>query len=326
MVQRIDDVGDVFAHAAAGIPFTGQQLRCLVDEVGREDLVDGTFLVGPVEAVKTVGEEAEGSKDEDTSGLAVLERTGNLKAALAGGNHVVIDNDIFSCHTGAEKFVGNDGISSVHDPGVVASLIEHTHVKTQHVGDVDSPLHAALIRTDDHHVIGINREILHIPEKALDELINGLDCLEAGERDRILYAGIMCVKGDDVVNAHADQLLQGDGTVKRFPGGAAVLTALIEEGHDDGDAARLAADGGDDPLQILEVVIRRHMICLAVQGVGHAVVAHVHHDVEIHAADGLLQHALGFSIAESGDISLDNIGRTLIAGERQAVLMLTFPL
>jgi hypothetical protein len=70
----------------------------------------------------------------------------------------------------------------------------------------------------------------------------------------------MGVKGDDVVNSHAHHFLQRQCAVKRFPGSALVLPAFIEIRHDYGDSSGLSAHGGNNPLEILVVVIRRHMI------------------------------------------------------------------
>ena len=47
----------------------------------------------------------------------------------------------------------HNGVVPVYNPGIVAPLIEHTHVQTQHIGDVDGPAHAALVGTDDHHMV-----------------------------------------------------------------------------------------------------------------------------------------------------------------------------
>ena len=68
------------------------------------------------------------------------------------------------------------------------------------------------------------------------------------------------------------------------------------------------------------------MIFPAEQGVGHAVVDHVHQDVEIHAADGLVQNTLSFACSEAGQTALHNVGRTLISREGQAVFVLTLAL
>ena len=48
------------------------------------------------------------------------------------------------------------------------------------------------------------------------------------KRSRILYTGIMCIKGDDILNTHIDQLMKCIGTVKRLSSDTFVLATLIE--------------------------------------------------------------------------------------------------
>ena len=50
-------------------------------------------------------------------------------------------------------------------------------------------------------------------EKRLDELIGRLYGLKAVERDCVLHTRVVSIKGDDVLDAHADELLQGKSTV-----------------------------------------------------------------------------------------------------------------
>ena len=55
-----------------------------------------------------------------------------------------------------------DGVTTVDDPGVISSLVEHTHIQTENVGDVDGTSHTTFIRADDHHVAGIQLQIFYI--------------------------------------------------------------------------------------------------------------------------------------------------------------------
>ena len=54
MVQRIDQQSNVFAHIAVDIVWTAQKFRCLLDQVGCEDVGDDAFLVRFVELLQTV--------------------------------------------------------------------------------------------------------------------------------------------------------------------------------------------------------------------------------------------------------------------------------
>jgi hypothetical protein len=49
VVQCVDDVGDVLAHAAADVVVAGEELFGLVNQVGGYDLVDDSFFNGFVE-------------------------------------------------------------------------------------------------------------------------------------------------------------------------------------------------------------------------------------------------------------------------------------
>lgn len=144
--------------------------------------------------------------------------------------------------------MGHNGVAAVDDAGVVPSLVEHTHIKTKHVGNVDRSRHTALVWADHHHVVVVDLQAFHMAQKSFDKLISRLYGLETVQRDGILHAGIVGVKRDDIVYAHIDHFLQGQGAVQRFSGGTLVLAALIEIGHDDSDPSRLAAHGGDDTL------------------------------------------------------------------------------
>ena len=84
--------------------------------------------------------------------------------------------------------------------------------------------------------------------QTLDELIDRHDGVETVQRDGVLDTGIVCIEGDNIVNAHPDQLLQRDCAVQRLTHGALMLPALVQIRHDDGDPAGFAADSGNDAL------------------------------------------------------------------------------
>ena len=63
-------------------------------------------------------------------------------------------------------------------------------------------------------MIGVDFQILYIAQQTLDELVSRLDGFKAMQRDCVLYSGTMCVEGDNVVNAHLNQLLQSKCAVK----------------------------------------------------------------------------------------------------------------
>lgn len=72
MVKCIDDVCNVLTHVTVDVPFFGQKLGRLVNQVGSKDSCDGAFFISLIEAVETVGEKSEGSEDEDSVGISGL--------------------------------------------------------------------------------------------------------------------------------------------------------------------------------------------------------------------------------------------------------------
>ena len=166
-----------------------------------------------VELVQTVGEQAEGAADDDLLGLALLELLGRIQHTLAGGDHVVDDEHSLSLHGGAEELVGDDGVSSADDLGVIAALVEHPHVHAQIVGQVHSAVHGALVGADDHQVFLVDLKVGVVVEQRLHKLVSGHKVVKSDQGNGILHSGVVGVKGNDVVHAHVYQFLQGHRTV-----------------------------------------------------------------------------------------------------------------
>ena len=55
--------------------------------------------------------------------------------------------------------MSHDRVAAVHDLGIIAALVEHTHIQAQYVCKVNSTAHAALIRADDHHVVTVDLKL-----------------------------------------------------------------------------------------------------------------------------------------------------------------------
>ena len=58
--------------------------------------------------------------------------------------------------------MGNNGIASVYNAGIITPLVEHTHIKSQYVSHINSTSHTAFIRADDHHMIGIKLKVRYM--------------------------------------------------------------------------------------------------------------------------------------------------------------------
>ena len=72
-------------------------------------------------------------------------------------------------------------------------------------GKIDCTAHASLVRADRHEMILVDVETLFIFKKSLDELVGWLYSLKSVKRSCVLYTGIMCIKGNDILNTHIDQ-------------------------------------------------------------------------------------------------------------------------
>ena len=91
-----------------------------------------------------------------------------------------------------------------------------------------------------------------------------------------------------------------------------MLSSLVEHRHDNADAARLAADGADNALEVGEMLVRTHRDCHTVHIVGHAVIKNIRDDINVVAAQRLVDNAFALSAAEAGARNGNQIGSVLI--------------
>ena len=96
----------------------------------------------------------------------------------------------------------NDRVTSVYYLGVVTAFIEHTHIDAKNVCVIYSTSHSTFIRADHHQMICINLKVRHVLQKCFDELIRRLNGFETIQRNCVLNARIMCIKGDNTFNTH----------------------------------------------------------------------------------------------------------------------------
>ena len=79
-----------------------------------------------------------------------------------------------------------------------------------------------------------------------------------------------------------------------------MLSAFIEERHDDVDTSQRTVAGSDDTLQILVVVIRRHVVGIAVHVVSNTMIAYIGENEQILTADGLADLRFASPASETG--------------------------
>ena len=201
--------------------------------------------------------------------------------------------------------MGDDGIASVHHGGIVAPLVEQTHVDAQHRAVEDVAVDRSLIGADDHQMIAVDLQIALPAEQRLENLIAGLYAVKADQGDGVLHARVVRIEGDDVAHAHLLQLLQRQGAVQAFAAGAAMLAALIEHGHDDVDALGAAADGRDDALEVLIVIVGGHGHFTPIHLISDVVSSDVGQDVDVVAAHAVFDHSLALARAKTGAVRLN---------------------
>ena len=265
-----------------------------------------------VKALQAFREKAEGAADDDLAGLLFLQFTRGFQHTFTGGDHIVDDDDGLAVQRGTQVLVRHDRVLAVDDAGVIASLIEHTHVNAQVVGKIHGAGHGSLIRADDDQMILVDCQVTIPVENRLDKLIGRGIVVEPVQRDGILNARIMRVKGDDVRHAQIHQLLQGHGAVKRLAARALMLTAFIQKRHDNVDAVRVCDRHADQSLQILEMIVRRHVIFEPVHLVSEAVVGDIGDDKQVRSSNGFIDNAFGLSGAKARATGTDQISVTII--------------
>ena len=171
----------------------------------------------------------------------------------------------------------------------------------------------------------VNLQVFLHMQKGLDELVDAGHILKTVKRNGVLHSGVMGVKGDDIIHTHGCQFLEHHGAVQRFSAGTLVLAAFIQKRHDHRDTARFSAYGGNNPLQILKVIVRGHVVYMAAQRISEAVVADIHHDVEVVAADRLVDNALCLAAAKAGDLCVHNIRILLVSFKSNGGFIFVFP-
>ena len=112
----------------------------------------------------------------------------------------------------------------------------------------------------------------------------------------------MSVKGDEVSNTHIAQFFQSVSTIQGLTAGSSVLSALVEEGHDNVDTTSLAFAGCDNTFQILIVIIGRHVVRITVHFIGNTVVADINENKYIFTADTFAKASFCFAGTETGNV------------------------
>ena len=162
-------------------------------------------------------------------------------------------------------------------------------------------------------MILVELHIRCIAQNIFDELVSRLNGFESMQRNRVLYTRIVGVEGDNVLYAHRGQLLQAECAVERLSSGSFMLTAFVQEWHNNIDSTGFSTDSCNDTLQILEMVIRRHVVCVAAKRIRQTVIADIKQNVDIISADRFVDDTFCLSRTETRNLRLNDIAVALIA-------------
>jgi len=299
MVDGSDEISGVLRQINIKVPGALQQLRLAVGQVGAQHSLDDAVIVGFVELIQTGSEQRESGAGKDVLGTAHLQLIADVQHGLAGSDNIIGNEDVLTLDILAQVFMGNNGVAAIHNAAVITALVEHTQVAAQHAGVVHVAVHGAFIRGNDQELLLAEVDIRYMVQQALEHLIGGHNVIEAHQGHSVHYAGVMSIKGNNVLNAHGAQLLQSVSAVQAFAADAAMLAAAVQTGHDHADTVRTAGNSLDQADQVLEMVIRGKMVFVTKQVVGHAVVARIDKNVDIIATSGSLDKALSITGLET---------------------------
>ena len=114
VVKGVDYIRNVLAHINLGIPLALKKLGSSVNKVCGEDSGDDAVLVSLIHTVKTVAEETEGGKYEDALCALIFKLLRNVDNRIAGGDHIVNDNNVLALYVTSEILVSNYGVLTVY--------------------------------------------------------------------------------------------------------------------------------------------------------------------------------------------------------------------
>ena len=136
MIHKINDGCQELAHIGLGIIGPGVKLRRLIGEVGGDYPVEPAVFIGLVEGLKAIGEQSEGTADENTLGIHFLQLSGGIQHAFSGGNHIVNNDNVLSVNAVSQEFMGDDGVLAVYNGGIIAAFVEHAGIDAEYIAEI----------------------------------------------------------------------------------------------------------------------------------------------------------------------------------------------
>ena len=167
MVQSGDEVSDVLRNVDFMEPRAVLQFRVKVRQVAAEDAVDEALFIRFIELCEAVREDGIRAVSEEAACLAGLDVLCNVEHGLAGRDDVIGNEHVLALNRGTEVLMCDDRVAAVYNAGIIAALVEHAHVHTEHGSIVHVAVQRTFVRADDHEVFLIGGKIREVLEELL---------------------------------------------------------------------------------------------------------------------------------------------------------------
>ena len=221
----------------------------------------------------------------------------NVDNRFARGDHIVDDKDALVFKRSADIFVLNDRVLAVDYASVVASFIAHTHVKTENVGVINRSFHGAGVGADDRPIV-FEYVVAFVLYKAFEHRISRENIFKGGGRNSVADSRIVCVESENAVDAKLLKLFKRHCAVKRFSALSFVLARRIKQRHKNGDPVGFSVDCRKNTLDIAEVIVRAHVVFVAVKIIGAGIIADIAKDIYISPSYGIADLDFAFTVVE----------------------------
>ena len=269
--------------------------------------MDITLFIILIKLLQSIRKQTKSSTNKYTVCIAILQLFCYIQHTLAGRDHIIDNDHILAGNRVTQELMSNDRVLAVYDGRIITTFVEHTHINTKNIGEIYGSCHSTFIRADDHQMFIVDLQIRYGTKQRFQELISRHEIIKTGQRNRILYTRIMSVKSDDVGNTHVNQLLQSHCTVQRLTFAAFMLSSFIQERHNNIDTMRFSGSSSDDTFQILEMIIRRHMILITAYLISNTVVGDIAKNEKIHSTDRFVDDTFCFTGTETRAVTVDQV-------------------
>jgi len=277
----------------------------MIIQVRSNHFMDITLFIILIKLLQSICKQAKRSTNKYTICIPVFQLFCHIQHALAGRNHIINNDHILAGYRVAQELMSNDRVFTIYNGRIITTFVEHTHINTKNIGEIYSSCHSTFIRADDHQMFVVDLQIRYGTKQRFQELISRHEIIKTGQRNCILYTRIMSVESDNIGNTHTNQLLQSHCTVQRFTFAAFMLSSFIQERHNNVDTVSFSCSSSDDTFQILEMIIRRHMIFITIYFISDTVVGDIAKNEKIHSTDRFVDDTFCFTGTETRAVTVN---------------------